>query len=234
MPKHPTARRVHREAEGPDDAFVANVLEASVWAKRNSRILIVSTIVLVVAVLGTLYYVNYRAQIREQAGARLNQVRQTVASGNPALAARDLETFIDRFGNTPAGDEARLLLAQVHLHANAPEKALDVTEPLAEDKDEVMGATAALLQAAAFEQAKQLDQAERTYLSIAEEAPFSYQRYQALDRAAILRMDSGNAAGAAELYRRILDSAPETLPQRPLYELRLGEAEAMAAATGRS
>ena len=234
MPKHPTARRVHREADSPDDAFVANVLEASVWAKKNSRLLLIAGIVLVVGVLGTLYYVNYRAQMREQAGARLNQVRQTVASGNPTLAARDLQTFIEQFGNTPAGDEARLLLAQVHLHANAPEKALDVAAPLAGDKDDVLGATAALLQAAAYEQAKQLEQAEQTYLSVADQAPFSYQRYQALDRAAILRMDAGNAAGAAELYRRILESAPETLPQRPLYELRLGEAEAMAATTGRS
>jgi predicted negative regulator of RcsB-dependent stress response len=229
MQKHPTARRVHRDTTEPDDLFVANVLEASAWAQRNTRALIIAGAVLAVAVLSGLYYMNYRSQMRVQASTRLNEIRQSMNSANPALTTKDLEAFIDRFGGTPAGGEAKLTLGQVYLQTGKQKEAIELLNDLAADPKDPAGPSAALLLAAAYEQNKELDKAEQAYLKLAEDAPLSFQKRDALDRAAILRMERGNAAGAAELYRQILKDAPEELPQRALYEVRLGEAEAAAA-----
>ena len=230
MPRHPTARKVHRE-EHDEDTFVAGMLQASGWARTHARALLIGGAAVVVLVLGGLYYLNYRATMREQAATRLNEVRQTFATGNAALVTRDLAQFLDRFGDTPSAAEARILLAQVYLQTDSAQKAVQVLRPAAEKLDEPIGPAAALLLGAAFEQADQRADAERVYLRVGQNAPYLYQRIEGLDRAAILRMQAGNGAAAAELYRRILDEAPEELPRRPLYELRLGEAQAMAETT---
>ena len=53
---------------------------------------------------------------------------------------------------------------------------------------------------------------------------------QALQNAAILRSGKGDFAGAAELYRRLVEMQEEGTMDRQLYEMRLAEAEARAAA----
>ena len=86
--------------------------------------------------------------------------------------------------------------------------------------------------AAAQEANKQPEQAERTYLRLADNAVFDFQKREALDRAARLRLDRGNAAGAAQLYERIIATFDEDDPQnaveRAVYQMRLAEIRAQA------
>jgi tetratricopeptide (TPR) repeat protein len=82
---------------------------------------------------------------------------------------------------------------------------------------------AAFLLAAAYEALKQPDRAEETYLKIADDAQFAFEQREALERAAGLRLQKGNPAGAIELYDRILKSLPDDSPDRPIYEMRIAE-----------
>ncbi|HSJ06573.1 MAG TPA: hypothetical protein VK936_07720, partial [Longimicrobiales bacterium] len=43
------------------------------------------------------------------------------------------------------------------------------------------------------------------------------------------RLQRGDAAGAVELYERLVDLTPEASQDRQIFELRLGEARALAA-----
>jgi predicted negative regulator of RcsB-dependent stress response len=148
--RHPTSRRVHRET-APDDAFIARVIELTAWAKRNSRLVTIGATLAVVLVAGVAYYVNYQRTVRNQAAIEIMQVRQAAAIGNHALAIRDLDNFLNRFGGTPAANEARILLGQVHLQAGNAEQAIEALQPLARNPSRTSGAAAAFLLGAAQE-----------------------------------------------------------------------------------
>lgn len=230
MAKHPNAP--HHGAEDPDDRFVAGVVAAGDWFQRNSRLVTIAAIALFLLVAGSLYWVRYQRTLREAASAELNAIRQTVASGNTPLALRDLSAFLESFGDTPSGREGRLIMAQLLLFEGRNDEALDAAAPLAEDLEEPLGINAARLVAAAHEQAGRLAEAEAEYLRISERGGRAFERNRALADAARVRMHRGDAAGAAELYRRALEAVPANDPQVPFLRLRLGEAEAQAAAPG--
>jgi predicted negative regulator of RcsB-dependent stress response len=228
MTRHPTARRVHRE-ESPDDTFVAGVLETTAWAQQHKRILIIGGIAFAVIAAALFLWLNHRSSLRTAAAQELTQVRAVAMSGNPALAIPDLVRFLDRFGGTPSASEARLLLASSYLEAGQTQQALETVRPLARNVGEDMGVNAAFLQAAAHEAAQEPHLAEEVYLRIANGGRFLFQQQEGLDHAARLRLQRGDAAGAAELYERALAITPEANPDRGIFEMRLGEARAMAA-----
>ncbi|HEX7051052.1 MAG TPA: tetratricopeptide repeat protein [Longimicrobiales bacterium] len=226
MARHPTARRVHRPSATAEDAFTAHVIEWSAWAKENARSLLWAGAILILAITVGLYLRNFRNARQIRAQDRLAQLHQTAASGNWALAARDIEAFLASFDGTDAASEARLLLAKAYLHEGQPEKAIDAVQTIAGDLDGTFGTSAAMLLGAAYEAAGQAEQAEAVYLRVADGSDAEYIQREALDSAARLRMARGDAAGAAELYERVLDLLDPTSPERGIYELRLAEANA--------
>jgi predicted negative regulator of RcsB-dependent stress response len=227
--RHPTARRVHRKDSAPDDAFVAGVLETTVWARQHQRTLVIGGIALVVALLSLILWLNHRSNLRERAAIEISQIRAIAVGGNTDLAIRELEQFIDRFGGTPAADEARLLLASNYMLAGQPEPAAAAVRRLARNVGTDMGVNAAMLFAAAQEAMGNLQEAENSYMRVGNAGRFLFQQQEALDNVARLRLQRGDAAGAAQIYERIINLTPETDPDRAVFELRLGEARARAA-----
>lgn len=231
MTRHPTARRVHRTDTNPDDAFVAGVLESSAWAKQNARKLIIGGVAAAVVILVAVFWLLNRNAREQQAGQQILTVRAAALAGQSAAAIPQLQQFVNEFGGTRHGGEARMLLGQAYLQAGQPQQAIEAVTPLANDLDGDYGVNAAFLVAAAHEQAQQWAQAEQAYARIAENAPYTFQQMDALDNVGRLRMQQGNATGAVDAYTRARDlSAPDS-PEREVFSLRLGEAMA-AAATG--
>lgn len=216
------------QQESSDDALTEKLLQVVLWAKRNLRLLATAAVVIVVATLATIYSLNVREARRAEATQQLNAVRQTALSGNHALALRDLEAFIARFSGTTSADEARILMAQVSLESGEAAKAIEVLQPLARQADTPLGAPAAFLLAAAYEQNENAGEATATYLRIADQAPLGYQRREALEQAARIREAAGDAAKAVELYQRLVGETQENTPERSIAELRLAEARARA------
>ncbi|HUF49720.1 MAG TPA: tetratricopeptide repeat protein [Longimicrobiales bacterium] len=229
--RHPTARRVHRP-DAPDDVFVAGVLESTAWAKQHQRALIIGGIIATVVIVSLVLFVRNRAERRAGAEVQLNQVRAVAMSGNAPLAIRELEQFLTRYDGTPASAEARLLLARAYLDTGELQQAIETAQPIARDTDSDLGVNAAFLQAAAHEAAGANDLAERAYLSVADDARFLFQRQEALENAARLRLQSNDAAGALELYERLIDMTPQNAPERTVFEMRAGEARVAAERSG--
>jgi predicted negative regulator of RcsB-dependent stress response len=218
---------VNRPA-APDDVFVESVLESSVWAKQHSRTLIIGALTLVALVFVFVVYRNTRAGVRERAETQLSALRPTVLSGNAPLAIRDLESYLARFGRTESAAEARVLLARAYLENKEPAKAIDLLRSRQVPMDDPLGPQTAMILGSAYEAAAQPDSAVDVYLRVGEGARFNYQKQLALDAAARIRFEKGDAQGAADLYERILPLLPEGSPDRPVYELRKAEAAARA------
>ncbi|CAN5845800.1 hypothetical protein BH23GEM9_BH23GEM9_04300 [soil metagenome] len=231
MTRHPTARRVHRQDSSPDDAFVAGVLESSVWAKQHQRSLIIGAIAVAVLIIAAVIWFSNRAATRDAAAEELTRVRAVAMSGNAPLAIRELELYLDRFAGTPSAPEARLHLGRAYLEAGQPQQTLQALQPIARDVGDDLGANAAFLTAVAHEVLQEPHRAEEVFLRIADGARFLFQRQEALDNAARIRLQRGDAAGAVQLYERAVAMTPETNPDRQVLELRLGEVSALAAST---
>jgi predicted negative regulator of RcsB-dependent stress response len=231
MPKHPTSRRVHRERHD-EDKFVVATLESTAWAKTHSQTLTIAGIVLALAIGGFLYLRNFEEQKENRATIELTTVRQTVLQGNRPLAERDLQAFVKKFGGTSSADEARLMLAQIQMEEGKPVEAIRTVEDMAGNPGKAGGASAALILGAAYEANKKTDKAEETYLRVADKARFGFEKREALERAAAIRVAKGNTAGAAELYERAMNTYPEDAAERSIYQMRMAEVRAAGARTG--
>lgn len=213
-----------------EDTFVTGVLEATDWTRRHGALLLGVIVAVVVLLVGVLYYRSYRSALEDRATAELTQVRQIAAAGNLPLASRQLKQFVTKYSNTRAGGEGRVLLAQMLLEQNQAKEAVAVVQPLASNLKDPLGPAAAFLLGAAYEGSGNTGQAEATYLRIADNSEFEFQKRDALEDAARLKLQNNDPAGAAKLYQRILTSVPDTAVGRPIYEMRLGEAQAAAQA----
>jgi predicted negative regulator of RcsB-dependent stress response len=232
MAAQPAASRKKPTAPASsEELFAARALEFTDWARTNIRLIVGGLVALALVVGGLIYYRMYRSAREERAAVEFANVEQTAASGNLPLATRDLQAYVKRYEGTSYGDEAALALAQLYLSQDSAAKAVAVLQGADERVDDsAIGPQAALLLGAAQQAAGKPEDAVRTYLAVADDADMKMYQVQGLQNAALIRSDRGDFAGAAELYRRLVDMQEEGSLDRQLYEMRLAEAEARAAA----
>jgi predicted negative regulator of RcsB-dependent stress response len=223
-----SATRERRVSVDPDDAVAMRAAELAAWAQRNVRVILAAAVLALVVVGGYLYYHMYQRQRAASAAAAFMQV-QAGMSADTVAAAREMESFIRRYDGSLEADEARLMLGERYLSRNQAAKAAEVLRPAA-DGGSPLSFQARQLLAASQAQQGQRDQAVRTYLELADEAELDYQKQEALSQAALLREQAGDWKGAAELYRRMIETTEEGSLDRSILELRAAEAEARAGA----
>jgi len=222
--RHPGARKaVHQSAAEPDDLFIARVLGLTNWARGNQQALTVGVVVLVIAVLGGLYYRSFQGQLGEQAAQQLEVIHQSIAINDTEGAKIDLATFLDRFGGTAYEGEARLVLGELYLESDDPQQAMAVLRPLGTSPRSPIEFQGAALLAVAYEQEERWEDAEDVYMAIASRSELDFQVRDALSAAARIRGDRGDIAGAIELYERVLSEMDENAPNRGVYEMRIAE-----------
>lgn len=230
MAKHPTSSRVHRGDDAPDDAFVGTIKGIVTWTRDHQRQVTIGGAAVLVVAAGAVWYISQQRTLEAQAASRLTQVQQSVASGNVQLAIRDLQSFLDTFGSTSAGDQARLTLADILIAQDRPDEAIEALGNLPERLDDPFGLPAARLEAAALEALERYDEAATAYEALAQNARFTYQRREALADAARVELQHGDPATAADLFQRVVDTFEEQEPGRSYYLMWLAEAQGQARA----
>ena len=225
--RHPVRRSRPAQPPAAEDIFVEKTLVVSSWARQNRQALTLGLVGIAALVAGALYYMSYRSAHFEQAAVELERVRQNVAVGDTAAATVELSQYLESFGNTPYAAEASLLLGELHLATGRPADAVQVLKDAA-DPSKPLGFQATLLLAKAHEQLGQPQEAETLLLRAADRADLEFQVQDALADAARIRHQRGDAAGAVQLYQRILDDLDDEAPQRAVYEMRLEEARVQA------
>jgi len=222
--RHPGARRAsHQSSEDSEDLFVAKVLDAGNWAQANQQLITVLGVVIAIAVAGILYYRSYRSQLYDQAAQQLEVIHQSISIRDTEGAKIDLATFLDRFGGTPLEGEARLILGELYLKSGDPQQALAVLGPLGSSPRGPIDFQGAALLGVAYEQEGRWEDAEKTYLTIADRSKLDFQVRDALAAAARIRGAQGDAEGAIDLYERVLSDLGENSPERGIYEMRIQE-----------
>lgn len=222
--RHPGARRAsHQSSEDSEDLFVAKVLDAGNWAQANQQLITVLGVVVAIAVAGILYYRSYRSQLYDQAAQQLEVIHQSISIRDTEGAKIDLATFLDRFGGTPFEGEARLILGELYLKSGDPQQALAVLGPLGSSPRGPIDFQGAALLGVAYEQEGRWEDAEKTYLTIADRSKLDFQVRDALAAAARIRGAQGDAEGAIDLYERVLSDLGENSPERGIYEMRIQE-----------
>lgn len=226
-PRHASSSRKPEEKKEAEDVFVEKIVEASNWAKNNTQVLIFATVAVIILLAGGMYYRNWQDAQLERAVAQLEQVQQSVAFGERAVAKASLYQYVDAFAGTPYELEARLLLGQVLLEESNPEEAVEALAPaVREMKSEPIGIQAAFLMAAAYEESGRLEEAERMFLRISNTAELTFQIREAISGAARIRTNQGNFSGAVELYEEVLATMEVEDPERNYWEMRLAETSA--------
>jgi len=230
--RHPTSsRRTDRTSQNAEaeDAFVARVYHASTWAQENTQTLILLLLILAAIIAGGVYYIDYRGQRTDQAVVQLEQIQQVANFGDQQQAKTQLADFITRFDGTLYANEARLILAELHLEDAEPELALTVLEDSDLTLGDPLGVQIAILEAKVLESTGDLEAAEALYLNVAEGTELGFQRIDALEDAARARELQGDHAGAAQLFQQIVDELEPGDQELPYYQMRLAEASTGAA-----
>ena len=222
--RHPGSRRAHQEPSAdPDDIFLARVLGVGNWARANQQLVTILGVVVAIGIAGAVYYNGYRETLGEQAAEQLESVHQSIVLQDTEGAKNELITFLERFSGTVYEGEARLLLGDLYLQSADAQQALQVLEPLGSSPRDPIEFQGAALLGAAYEEEGRLDDAEATYLRIADRSELDFQVRNALSSAARIKVSQGDGEGAIQLYQRALATFEANEPARGIYELRIQE-----------
>lgn len=207
-----------------EDAFIRTVDRMVAWVRSNTVTVVVGAFALAVVVGGALWYASYQQNLEQRANQRLAQLRSEIATGqNPAPVAA-LETYLQQFGDTEAGMEARIVLARQQLATGQGSEAASTIQPAVEatSPDEPTGFATRRIQAQALEAAGRTEQALEVLSQLAEQARFDFQRRLAsAERARILR-DAGRLQESLAVYERLATETEDT-EATSLYAVRAGE-----------
>lgn len=227
MPKS-MARQKRSSSVHTEDRVMERVVEIAAWMEHHRRASLIGFLALAAAVVAAYFYIDYRSKLMETASARLQEIR-LVASGADLEAVRgELRTYIEQFGRTPYGGEARLALADLELRRDSLASAIRVLEPVADLRSGLPTAVAAAgMIAAAYEQDGKADRALEWWRRIEDAARFAYQRHAAMAERARILTAQGRYDEAIALYETLsAQTAGEEGAER-FYRVRLGEVLAL-------
>jgi predicted negative regulator of RcsB-dependent stress response len=211
------ARKARPDVEERVDSLVG-------WLELHSRQLMYGSVALLVVAGGYLFYRKSTAKQAENASAELSQAETEVASGNLPLAQSDLQKLIQRYGSTPAGTQARVLLAQVHYDKGEYQQGIEELKPVTGDKDAYTAAAAINLAAAGLEQSGKLADAAAMYQKAAAKAPYKVDRDVYMASAARVLTMAGKPDEAKKIWTSLANDDQSAAAAEA--KVRLGELEA--------
>lgn len=206
-----------------EDVFVRGTFRLASWSRQNLRSVLFAIGGVGILVIGTLYYVNFRASVQELAAADLANLR--LAAADPETMISDLEAYVQRFAGSESADEARLILSRMYLDTDRALEAARVANEVATSRDKPVGFAAGILLAAAQEANEDSGAALATLENLAQGARFPFQQRQAQASAARILVTLERLEEAVAIYSSIAEEAEkaEDLAEAGVYRLRLGE-----------
>lgn len=213
----------HRSAASTAEDRVGTLVD---WLELNSRSLMYGAIGLLVVAGGVWFYRQSNARQSESAFTSLGEAQTAMAAGNMALAQSDLEKLIKRYGDTSAGAQAHVLLAQVHYEKGEFQPGIEELKSVTGSKDAYLAAAAINLQGAGYEQLGKYPAAAETYQKAAAKATSTIDRDVYMANAARALTTAGNTEGAKKIWTAL--AKDEASPASAEARVRLGELEAKA------
>ena len=217
-----------REQVDTEDRIMETVAAVTLWAQRNRRAATMALVALAAMVAAGVIYVRYRADIRERAAVRLDEIRLSTQGAPPELMREELSLFITQYGGTPEASEARVYLAELELRRDSLDAAIRTLEPVADLTNPTpIGYHAAAMIAAVQEQRGDTRAAMQSYRRLEEAALYGYQRRAARAAQARVHDFAGEYAEAERIYADLAED-PDAASDGAFYGVLLGEVRARA------
>jgi len=198
-------------------------------ARNNSTVWMVATGVLLAAVLVYLFIGRLRLITNNNAERALNSAKQSLNSGNLPLAQSDLEKVYSRYGSTPAGVEAALLLAGLDYDAGKVQDGINVLQKAAGSRAaSSVQSTILGLEGDGYAQMRKLGEAAKQYEAAAAATQFETEKASLRAKAARTYQQAGDTARAHKLWAD-LATDPATITVAAEARVRLGELTAQPA-----
>ena len=172
------------------------------WFQENRRRMTIGASIVVLIGGGTWFTRSARIRQERFAEGELSQARVAAQSGNLQLAASDLGRIINTYPNTGPGQEAVILLANVHLRQSQPELAVsELRDLMSRGPEAYLEGPAAGLLGNALEELGRFAEAADAYDQAADGVGYDLIRSMYLmdvARSAALAGDTDRAAAAYE------------------------------------
>ena len=181
------------------------------WFTRYKQRLTLGAVT--VFLIGGGVWFTQSARVRREtfAGLELSQARIAAESGNLQLAASDLSRMITTYAKTGPGQEAVILLANVHLRQSQPELAVsELRDLLSRGPEDYLVGPAASLLGAALEQLGRFGEAADAYQDAADGVGYSMIRSQFLMELARTAALSGDTDRAVAAYQTVMEEGGDT------------------------
>ncbi len=175
------------------------------WVVHHQRrVMVVAATAFLIA--GGVWFTQSARVRRETFAAReLSQARGAAESGNLQLAASDLGRIITTYGKTGAGQEAVILLANVHLRQSQPELAVsELRDLLSRGVEPHLRGPAAGLLGTALEEMGRFREAADAFEQAADNIPYGFIRGPFLMDLARTAAAGGDTGRAAATYEAII------------------------------
>ncbi len=199
------------------------------WGRNNSRVWTIAAGVIIVAVGVYLFMGRLRLITNSNAEVALNTAKQSLNSGNLPLAQSDLLKVWNRYGSTPAGVQAAIILAGLDFDGGKVQDGITLLEKASGSRAASASESAIRdLEGDGYAQLKKLGDAAKQYEAAA--AATSYQTERAMLRAKAARtyQAAGDTAKAHKLWSD-LATDPNTEVVSAEARVRLGELTAQPA-----
>ncbi|MBV6520972.1 MAG: hypothetical protein MNPFHGCM_01092 [Gemmatimonadaceae bacterium] len=213
------------EAAKPPLDFDEHAENLAEWLKAHTRQVSLATIGVAVLVAAGLLWRSSAQKKEANAGRSLAEAQRSFMAGNLALAQSDLQKLVQRYGGTMAGDQGRLLLAQVFFDENKVDEGLKALEGVSASGP--FKASLHAIRAAGLEQGGKLAEASAEYLKAADAAATDSDRGQYRSDAARTLAAAGKRDEALKIWKAMADD--ETNPFSAEAKLRVGELSAVPA-----
>ena len=193
------------------------------WIQANTRAVTIGAILVVAGGAGYWFYTRSVEIKRVNAERGLNQAKQSLAAGNAALAATDLQRVATRYKGTPAGAQAAMLLAQHNFNQDKFDDGLKVLQPYqtASAAGASLGSIWSLTGDGLLSQAK-VDEAVSAFRKAADATPYPGEKAVHLSKAARSLQMAGKNAEAKQLWERLKADPGASLVHSEA-DVRLGE-----------
>ena len=196
------------------------------WFHVNSRVISFASGAVLLVAFGVWFVQRTSLNASINADKMLQVAKQSLNSGNAPLAEADLKKVVDKYSEKPAGTEAGVLLAQMHMDKGDYKAAIatlqDVTRKAG--NDEGSASAVALLGDANMQLEKPAD-AAAFYQRATNMTPLRSQKNYFMAKAARAYLAAGSTAAAREILEALANQSDNDAAVVEA-RIRLGELEA--------
>lgn len=216
------ATRTPGSAAGSPASVSDDPIESvTTWLQLNSKPILMVVGGAVVAAAAIFLYRSNAASTREKASIALYEAQTPLVQGKLPEAQKELEKVVARFGGTPSGQQASILLGQALFDQNKVDDGIKALEKALAGATPEFKASLEALIAAGYEQKKDMAKAAEHYGKAAAAAPFKTEKYNHQASQARSLMAAGKNDEARKIWEELAKLDGEPIQQEA--NVRLGE-----------